>query len=416
MALSFDTGAYGQAYQQGQENELTNKYGNLQALERLSQVAMGAQQMGQSKSKAEQDKKLYELQLAEAERKSREARQQEMTLGQLLSQNALSQEVAPQSLLDKIELPQGMGEAAMPQAQQPGGGMIDKFRQFQQGKLRAPQMNMSAQAPDLSAFGLPHEAANMRLSDLKSLGEAKKLFASAGESDYYTPEQTAAVASGDPATLAKAFNGKVPKSAVQQTYNIKNKEGALDLRQQQMDMKEQLRQEKEAMQLGGLKSQADIVINKVDQALKKVGGMSAGGMAGTAGIPFVGQMTGATDLSADIDTIKAILGFSQLTEMRKASPTGGALGQVSDRELKLLTSAVASLDQSQSPEQLRERLGEIKTRYQNWLSAASGVNPDVPGQPSPQPVQDGVKPIIQRNKRTGQQRQSFDGGRTWQPM
>jgi hypothetical protein len=33
---------------------------------------------------------------------------------------------------------------------------------------------------------------------------------------------------------------------------------------------------------------------------------------------------------------------------------------------------VASLDQGQSPEQLRKSLGDIKTHYTNWKNAVSG--------------------------------------------
>lgn len=121
----------------------------------------------------------------------------------------------------------------------------------------------------------------------------------------------------------------------------------------------------------GMRDQADLVINKVDQALSKVG-VTTAGIGGSVMSHIPGSS--AKDLDADLDTIKAILGFNTLSEMRKASPTGGALGQVSERELKLLTSARASLDQAQSPEQLRDRLTEIKTHYQNWLNAVQQAN------------------------------------------
>ena len=118
--------------------------------------------------------------------------------------------------------------------------------------------------------------------------------------------------------------------------------------------------------MNGLRDQADLVIGKVDQALGKVGYNTAG-----IGGSIMGMVPGseATDLESDIDTIKAVLGFNTLAEMRRASPTGGALGAVSERELKLLTAARASLEQRQSPAQLKARLGEIKTHYQNFLDA-----------------------------------------------
>lgn len=114
-------------------------------------------------------------------------------------------------------------------------------------------------------------------------------------------------------------------------------------------------------------SRAEIVTEKVDQALEKVGFWSAG--MGSKSLADLGG-TDATDLRADIDTIKAVLSFHELSKMREASKTGGALGNVSDRELTLLGSAVASLDQAQSAGQLRKRLAEVKTRYEKWRNTA----------------------------------------------
>src|SRR5690606_12965851 len=58
--------------------------------------------------------------------------------------------------------------------------------------------------------------------------------------------------------------------------------------------------------------------------------------------------TGARDLAALIDTIKANAGFAELNAMRQQSPTGGALGQVTERELAFLQATIGNLEQSQS--------------------------------------------------------------------
>ena len=78
--------------------------------------------------------------------------------------------------------------------------------------------------------------------------------------------------------------------------------------------------------------------------------------------------TAATDLSEAINPITAALSFDRLQQMRDASPTGGALGQVSERELQLLGSAVASLSTRQSPVQLRRNLETVRRHYTNWLN------------------------------------------------
>lgn len=68
----------------------------------------------------------------------------------------------------------------------------------------------------------------------------------------------------------------------------------------------------------------------------------------------------ARDFQSTLNTIKANLGFEELQAMRDASPTGGALGQVSEREIAFLQAMQGNLDASQSPEQLAKVLTEIQ--------------------------------------------------------
>jgi hypothetical protein len=115
------------------------------------------------------------------------------------------------------------------------------------------------------------------------------------------------------------------------------------------------------------------IINTIDTALSQVGGSTAG-LGGVIMKKLAGSE--AVDLEANLETIQANLGFDQLQAMRDASPTGGALGQVSERELIALQSTVASLKQEQSPDQLRANIEKIKKHYQNWLDTLNGINPD----------------------------------------
>mgnify|MGYP001600041401 CR=1 FL=1 len=112
--------------------------------------------------------------------------------------------------------------------------------------------------------------------------------------------------------------------------------------------------------------QAQAQIVKVDQALKNVSGWSTGWGGAT-----IGKLPGsqAKNLQGDLDTIKANLGFSTLAEMKRASPTGGALGAISESEMRLLTSARESLDREQSQEQLVRNLKAVKTHYEKWADA-----------------------------------------------
>lgn len=144
--------------------------------------------------------------------------------------------------------------------------------------------------------------------------------------------------------------------------------------------KEEMASEKESTAQNAALEQADLVMSKVDQALAKVSARSTG-----IGAATIGQLPGsqARDLQGDLDTIKANLGFATLAEMKRASPTGGALGAISESEMRLLTSARASLDTAQSAEQIRQHLTEIKTHFSKWKDAVMKSRQDggssVPG-------------------------------------
>lgn len=71
----------------------------------------------------------------------------------------------------------------------------------------------------------------------------------------------------------------------------------------------------------------------------------------------------ANDVLANIKTIEAAVGFDRLQAMRDASPTGGALGQVSNIELDLLKSSLGNLNQSQSKEQFMLNLKQVQKVY-----------------------------------------------------
>ena len=79
------------------------------------------------------------------------------------------------------------------------------------------------------------------------------------------------------------------------------------------------------------------------------------GVGGLASIPG----TDAANFKARLDTLKSQVGFSVLQEMRNNSKTGGALGQVSDRENVMLQNNLAALDRAQSEPEFKEALKRI---------------------------------------------------------
>ena len=70
--------------------------------------------------------------------------------------------------------------------------------------------------------------------------------------------------------------------------------------------------------------------------------------------------TAARDVKAKLDVIGSNLAFEELQDMRNNSPTGGALGAISERELQLLQSTKAALDQAQTVGEFQKALGELK--------------------------------------------------------
>lgn len=78
----------------------------------------------------------------------------------------------------------------------------------------------------------------------------------------------------------------------------------------------------------------------------------------------------AADLKANVDTLLANASFDRLQEMRANSPTGGALGSVTERELELLGATRAALARSQSPEQFRENVVRLRQHYQRVVDIA----------------------------------------------
>lgn len=138
--------------------------------------------------------------------------------------------------------------------------------------------------------------------------------------------------------------------------------------------------------------QAKTVLGKLDEADKLLGRMTTG-VGGKVFKSVPG--TDAYNLEETVKTIKANVGFDRLQEMRRASPTGGALGQVAVKELDMLQATIASLDTGQDAKTLRKNIQQVRQHYNNWLDAMTqhgrsmaappGVDSTtgLPSQPSP---------------------------------
>lgn len=103
------------------------------------------------------------------------------------------------------------------------------------------------------------------------------------------------------------------------------------------------------------------VTSAIDRAIELAGNGETGAVGATMrNVPG----TRAFDLDAQLDVIRANLAFDSLMEMRANSPTGGALGAVSERELLLLQSTMEALNQAQSRDQFVAGLQRLRQTYQ----------------------------------------------------
>lgn len=125
---------------------------------------------------------------------------------------------------------------------------------------------------------------------------------------------------------------------------------------------------------------SDVVLEDIGRYKALVSGESAfepvTGFTGTQVARVPG--TKAFDASQLADTISAGIAFDRLQSMREASPTGGALGAVTEREMDLLKSSLGSISQSQGQDQLLQNLNRLERIYSDIMTKFSAY-PSVGG-------------------------------------
>jgi len=110
----------------------------------------------------------------------------------------------------------------------------------------------------------------------------------------------------------------------------------------------------------------------IDRAISNTSAATAGAGAYLSVIPG----SKAKSLEGDLEQIKAIIGFDQLSKMRQASPTGGALGQVAVKELETLQAVRGKLDQTKDEAELKRTLKQVRESMNRLNLVIKGINPD----------------------------------------
>lgn len=152
---------------------------------------------------------------------------------------------------------------------------------------------------------------------------------------------------------------------------IKDRKDKAKIREEKTKELQKMKSKKERNLVRGV----DSLLQEVEKAVDMVKeSFTATGIPGAATAIVPGSPS--YNLRRTVDTIKANLGFDQLQQMRDSSPTGGALGQVSERELNFLQSTLTALDPNMGDEQLLENLEKVKKHYNAWRDTMIGKMPE----------------------------------------
>jgi hypothetical protein len=147
----------------------------------------------------------------------------------------------------------------------------------------------------------------------------------------------------------------------------------LNAERQKETLQKQKAMPKAELAFNSMRDDTQNMVDTIDKAIDNTSGWTAGLGTFLTSIPA----SGAKNLEATLSTIQADSAFSTLQAMRDASPTGGALGAISERELSLLQNARVALDQSQSPSELKDNLENYKRiRTQALKNTAEGFKLD----------------------------------------
>ena len=121
----------------------------------------------------------------------------------------------------------------------------------------------------------------------------------------------------------------------------------------------------------GATSAANLVADAIDRIEKRMGETVFPTTGGIGNLASKIPGTAAHDIANLVDTVKANTSIQTLNAMRQQSPTGGALGAVTEGEHRLLAASVASLAQSQGEKQFRENLARVRKHYSEIVHGAN---------------------------------------------
>lgn len=253
-------------------------------------------------------------------------------------------------------------------------------------KQKAVELISAGQSPEgaFTRYGVnTKEDADLAVSDI---------FKQAGlDENTFTPQEKArlalakkkAMAGGDPEPIEKVLKDIADNHLTERGQNITARgQNMADARARELnaiarEAKLNTQQQAGMTRLAATESELDRLAAAANE-LKNHPGL--GGITGIPGaLPNI-PGGAAANAEAKLNTLKSQVAFGVLQNMRNNSKTGGALGQVSDKEGKLLESNLAALEKSQSKEEFQQSLQKIidytdkaKDRMRTALERQYGV-------------------------------------------
>lgn len=174
--------------------------------------------------------------------------------------------------------------------------------------------------------------------------------------------QTAAARIAEEADKARGIaqaqaevRGSLPPPPAGQRYNA---EGRLeDIPGSERERAAAERRVAELAKASDVTRDIDRILDLLDTSVSPVTGF----MAPTLSALLSGSP--ATNVKRLRDTIESNISLSTLQQLRAQSPTGAALGQVTNQDMDTLKASLSSLSQDQSPQQFRQNLLNIRNKY-----------------------------------------------------
>ena len=127
---------------------------------------------------------------------------------------------------------------------------------------------------------------------------------------------------------------------------------------------------------GSLNEARDLALGKADKEGERSGGAAGGVFDFAKFIP--GGLTDHRELASKVTTLKSVLTFDKIAEMKALSSTGATgLGQISHVELDLLKAALTELDPALGEAAFKRQLDKVENHYGNARSALLGQTPQL---------------------------------------